>query len=53
MNLKLKLTHNIYVPKSQRMVYLARQSSYCYIVYAEYWVVLIDRNYNCSLPPYL
>jgi hypothetical protein len=32
------------------MVYAARHSSYFYFVYAEYWVVLVDRM-NSFVPP--
>ena len=34
------------------MVYAARHRSYFYFVYAEYWVVRVDRILNCSVSPY-
>ena len=34
------------------MVNVARQSSYFYLEYAKYWVVLVDRVYNSSVSTY-
>ena len=33
-------------------IYAAKNSSYFYFVYAEYWVVLVDRILDCTVSPY-
>ena len=31
---------------------LLAHSSYFYLIYAQHWVVTVDRFYNCSVSPY-